>query len=262
MNLTSKAMAKNRFYTIMVIGDNPDELMEKYSLGKKVEPYIKYKYLDAKKIKEQSLSMYGELIKNAQKYNIDHDALSAIEEKYNSIKAMSPFEYYVLITSGMYYDENGNAMSDENPNGKWSKYHVGQGYSYPLVLKNGTEAYSAKKSDIKWDDMHLNKTYVNLFNKIWSLCVDDEAPETDDDKKIKSSWGTRKKYLENFKSKDDFVSHNCSYWNYAYLDEKGWVDLDDSVDDKEWVSTFYDKFVVPLPDDAVITIYEYMIDDI
>ena len=69
-------MAKNRFYTVMVIGSNPDELMEKYSLGKKVEPYIKYKYLDAKKIKEQSLSMYGELIKNAQKYNIIFLSLS------------------------------------------------------------------------------------------------------------------------------------------------------------------------------------------
>lgn len=243
----------------MVVGDNPKELMEKYSLFKKVKPYIKYRYLDAKKIKDKTLSMYSELIKNGQKYNLSVDNLSAINEKFKSIQSMSPFEYYLLITDGMYYDENGNAMSEENPDGKWSKYHVGQGFSYPLVLNNGTEAYSSAKSEIKWGDIHMNEMSVGLFKNIWRLCVEDETPKDENEERIKASWSSRKNYLQNFKSEEEFVNHNCSYWNYAYLDENGWVDLDSASSDKEWVASFYERFVKPLPNEAMITIYEYMV---
>lgn len=253
-------MEKNRFYTVMVVGKNPQELMEKYSMEKKVEPYIKYKYLDAKKLRDKTLATYKDLISNFQKYGFNNDFLEVIKEKHKAIQSMSPFEYYTLITYGMFYDEDGNAMSEENPDGKWLKYHIGQGFSYPLRLNDGTESYSALKSDIKWDDLHLNSASVSLFRTVWRLVMEDENPTNDDEEKIKKIWSVRKNYLQKFKSEDAFVYHNCSYWNYAYLDDKGWVDLDDSPSDIEWVSTFYDRFVTKLKDDDLITIYEYMVE--
>ncbi len=90
--------------------------------------------------------------------------------------------------------------------------------------------------------------------------MEDESPTNEDEEKIKKIWSVRKNYLQKFKSEDAFVYHNCSYWNYAYLDDKGWVDLDDSPSDIEWVSTFYDRFVTKLKDDDLITIYEYMVE--
>ena len=41
----------SKFLSIMVVGKNPEELMEKYSKSLKVKPYVKYKYLDAEKMK-------------------------------------------------------------------------------------------------------------------------------------------------------------------------------------------------------------------
>jgi hypothetical protein len=241
----------------MVVGENPEEIMENYSTTLKVEPYIKYRYVDAKKIRDKAISMFSELLKNAQKYSLSDEQKSLIEEKYKAISAMSPFEYYSSITYGMYYDEDGNATTDENPNGKWVKYHIGQGFSYPLTLKDGTEKYSAKKGEIDWDAMHMNKFSVNYFHKVWSLCKDDSEPENDEEAALKATWSTKKNYLSNFKSEEAFINHNCSYWNYAYVDENGWVDLDDFGDDSKWVANFYKKFVKPLPDDALVTIYEF-----
>ena len=47
---------KNRFYSLMVVGDNPDEMIKKYDSKLKVEPYIKYHYDDAGKLKKVLLS--------------------------------------------------------------------------------------------------------------------------------------------------------------------------------------------------------------
>ena len=35
-----KKMSKIIFRTVMVVGDNPDELIKKYDLDSKVEPYV------------------------------------------------------------------------------------------------------------------------------------------------------------------------------------------------------------------------------
>ena len=77
-------MEKNRFYTVMVVGKNPQELMEKYSMEKKVEPYIKYKYLDAKKLRDKTLATYKDLINNFQKYGFNNDFLEVIKEKHKT----------------------------------------------------------------------------------------------------------------------------------------------------------------------------------
>ena len=58
---------------------------------------------------------------------------------------------------------------------------------------------------------------------------------------------------------DDFISHNCAYWNYAFLDENGWVDMDAAKDETEWINNFYERFILHLKDDDLVTIYEYSI---
>ena len=136
-------MTGSKFHTVMVVGDNPEELMKKYDISLKVAPYIKFKYLDADKMRKNACKVMQELIKNRDKFGFNDLQADYFKEKLKSLNSMSSFEYYSSLTEGMYYDENGNALSEENPNGKWTTYALGRNFSYPLKLKNGEESYQA-----------------------------------------------------------------------------------------------------------------------
>ena len=248
---------KSRFLSVMVIGNNPEQLMEKYNKSLKVKPYIKYKYLDAKKLKTNAAKLISELVSNTDKIPLNSTQLNYFKERLNAINSMTSFEYYKTLTEGMYYDEDGNAMSEENPNGKWDKYNIGKNFSYPLKLKDGKEVYQSLAKDVEWDEMHMNHEYVKLFETIWALVMYNEEPSTKEEENLKANWLTKKNYLSNFKDVDAFVSHNCAYWNYAVLTEDGWKDLGDNGNESEWVNGFFERFIEPLKGDELITIYEY-----
>lgn len=252
-------MAKSKFLTVMVVGNNPEELMEKYNKALKVEPYVKFKYLDAEKMKENSSKMLTEITSNPEKFTLSKFQVDYFKERLKAINAMTPFEYYTTITQGMYYDENGDALSDVNPNGKWDKYNLGKNFSYPLKLKDGKEVYQARAKDVDWDSMHMNRDYVKLFETIWALVIDNDDPSTPEEENLKANWNTKRNYLSNFKTVDEFVSHNCAYWNYAFLSEKGWTDVDDEENESKWIGNFFERFIEPLKDDDLVTIYEYCI---
>lgn len=254
-------MAKSRFLSVMVVGDNPAALMEKYSKSLKVKPYIKYRYLDAEKMKNSSSKMLTEIIKNPEKFTLSKFQIDYFKERLKAINSMTPFEYYSTITQGMYYNEDGDALTDANPNGKWDKYNIGKNFSYPLKLKDGKEVYQSKAKDIDWDSMHMNHEYVKLFETIWALVIDDDEPSTPEEEKLKANWSTKRNYLSNFKTVDDFVSHNCAYWNYAFLDENGWHDVDGEENESKWISNFFSRFIEPLKDNDLVTIYEYCISE-
>lgn len=243
----------------MVVGENPTALMGKYSKSLKVKPYIKYRYLDAEKLKNNSSKMLSEIINNSEKLSLNKFQIDYFKERLKAINAMTPFEYYSTITQGMFYDENGDALSEINPNGKWDKYNIGKNFSYPLKLKNGKEVYQSIAKDIDWDSMHMNTEYVKLFETIWALVIDDEEPLTQEEENLKANWSTKRNYLSKFKNIDDFVSHNCAYWNYAFLDEKGWHDVDEEENESKWITNFFERFIEPLKDDDFVTIYEYCI---
>ena len=254
-------MNKSRFLSVMVIGDNPEKLMEKYSKSLKVKPYIKFRYLDAEKMKNNSSKILSEITSNPEKFALNKLQLDYFKERLKAINAMSPFEYYTTITQGMFYDENGDALSDINPNGKWDKYNLGKNFSYPLKLKNGKESYQALAKDVDWNSMHMNSEYVKLFETIWALVIDDDDPSTPEEESLKANWSAKRNYLSKFKTVDEFVSHNCAYWNYALLSEKGWTDVDDENIESNWINSFFDRFIKPLKDDDLITIYEYCVSD-
>lgn len=251
------ANKESRFYTVMVVGDNPEELMAKYDCSLKVKPYIKFKYLDAEKMRKNAIKVFTELCANPRKFSLNEFQTDYFKERLKATNNMTSFEYYTAITNGLYYDDNGNALSEENPEGKWDSYHIGRNFSYPLKLKDGKESYQTSAGVVDWGQMHMSTNAVRYFEAVWSLVVDDNKPADEDEEKLKKEWETRKNYLSNFKDKDSFVAHNCAYWCYAYLDEKGWVDADDSNNTNEWISHFFERFIEPLNDDAKITIYEF-----
>ena len=252
-------MANSKFLSVMVVGDNPDELMKKYDKALKVEPHVVFKYLDAEKMKKNVSKVLTELVNNPEKFTLSKFQRDYFNEKLKNVNSMTTFEYYTTITEGMYYDEDGNAMSDENPDGKWDKYNIGKNFSYPLKLHDGKEVYQAKGKDIDWSSLNMNPEYVELFERIWQLAVEDDEPTTKEEENLKVNWKTKKNYLSNFKTMDDFVKHNCAYWNYAFLDKDGWVDMDSVANEAEWINNFCDRFVQKIGDDDLVTIFEYSV---
>jgi hypothetical protein len=247
----------SKFFTVMVVGDNPEGLMSKYDKALKVKPYIKYKYLDAEKIRSNAIKMLSNIISNYDKFAMSEGQLEYFKSRLKAINGMSSFEYYSSLTNGLYYDADGNALSEENPDGKWDKYNLGKNFSYPLKLKDGKESYQALSGDVDWNQMHMETNSVNLFEIIWRLVVDDDDPSDANEEQLKNNWKDKKNYLSGFKNVDEFISHNCAYWNYAYLDKNGWVDVDDEGDEMKWVLNFFERFIEPLKNDEKVTIYEF-----
>ena len=248
----------SKFFSVLVVGDNQQELLSEYSISKKVPQYVKYTYLDASKYQERAIKVLQKLLDDFDKIGIPKDTRDVLYERMKTLEKMSSFEYYKELTDGMYYDENGNAMSSENPNGKWSTCHIGRNFSLPFRLIDGNESYTAKVENVDWDFMCNSK--APIYEAAWELVMDGREPTNDQERQILSSMGDKTEYFKRFNTKEEYVSYNSSYWNYAYLDLNGWKDLDsDSVpkgNEKSWVNNFYETFIKPLPSGTTISIYE------
>lgn len=249
------AETKSRFFSVMVVGDNPTDIMEKYNINKEGQPFIKYKYLDAKKYKDSAIKVLEQLIENHDKIGLNGFTKELLEERLKRLKELSIFEYYRELTDGLFYDENGNALSTENKNGQWVTCRIGKHFALPLKLKNGEEKYSAFNKDIDWNAMH--QTNQNIYKRAWEMVMENSEPSNSEEEKIFQAMKDKQQYFSNFKDKDAYVNYSTSYWNYAYVDEKkGWIDVNESNNENEWINNFYDRFVKPLNDDDLVTIFE------
>ena len=249
---------KSKFYTVLVIGEKPEESMKKFSKSLKVEPYIKYKYLDAEKMRKSSLKYFSEILKNSDKLMLNDFQKEMFKDRMKTIENMSSFEYYSMLTNGLYYDEDGNAMSDENPDGKWDSFNLGENFSYPFKLKNGGTSYSATFGEVDWDKMHMDESAVRYFETVWRMVMDKKEPANEEERKIKEEWETRTNYLNSFKDEDSFISHNCSFWSYAIIKDGKWYDLDeDKMTDLEWTASFFNRFLEDTDDDEKLTLFEF-----
>jgi hypothetical protein len=242
----------------MVVGGNPKAIMEKYSIDKKVEPYVKYKFLQAEKYKDAAIKVSQKLLDDASLAMINPQMKQALEENVKRLKSLSTFEYYQQLTEGMYYDENGNALSDKNPDGKWKTAHLGRNFSLPLILHDGREVYSAFAKDVAWDKMH--KVNAEVYEAAWELVVEGREPKTPEEEKIKNSMGDKQAYFSKFRDKEHYVTYSTAYWNFEYVDDKNWFDIN-GIDETAWIEHFYDRFVTQLKPDDLVSIYECTIND-
>ena len=243
----------SKFFSVMVIGDNHKELMDKYSMNLEVESYVKYEYLKADKYLSSAIKALNNILENADTIGIDATVKESLSNRVKTLKKMKPFEYYRELTDGMYYDENGNALSTENQEGHWKTARIGRNFSLPLKLKDGTESYSARVKDIDWDSM-VEPT--KLYEFAWECAMEGREPQDEIEKKIYESMKDKTTYFSNFKDKDDYVTYSTSYWNYAFVDENGWIDVDSARSEKEWIKNFYKKFIQHLEPNDLVTIYE------
>ena len=242
----------------MVVGDDPKAIMEEYSIDRKVEPYVKYKFLQAEKYKNTAIKVCEKLLEDSSLAMINPTIKSTLDENVKRLKSLPTFEYYQQLTEGMYYDENGNALSDKNPNGKWKTSHIGRNFSLPLITHDGKEVYSARAKDVAWEKMHL--VNQDIYKAAWEIVVEGRDPETPEEKKIKESMGNKQAYFSKFHDKDHYVKYSTAYWNFAYVDDKNWFDMSE-INEMAWVEHFYDRFVTQLKPDDLVSIYECTTND-
>ena len=242
----------NHFVTI-VAGDNPDELMARYNVNLKVDKYVVFRYKDAHRIREEYIKSYQAI---ADCSDFDESIRENAREALDEIQSMTDDEFYYSVTSAYEYDkETGDAVSEINPNGKWKSYNLGKNFSLPFKLKDGTEVFQARKSDIDWPSIHHNNQEV--YRLAWEMVMEGRKPETDDERIIYDNMRERTEYFKKFGTKENYVESCTAFWGFAFLSEEtGWVELDDSTSQFTWMNNYFDVFIKNLPEDTLLTIYE------
>lgn len=243
---------KYKHFTVIVAGDNPEELMKEYDYNKKIEPLILYKLKDASNLKKECLKLYEKLYTKLNNNLI-------LKEKINSIKNMSPQEYFYELTENLEHDKNGDAFTTKNPSGKWKSYQLAKHLGIPFKIKNSDkEVFQAYKKDIDWDLMHLYNT--NLYEITWDMVLNNKKPSNEEEEMIYNNMKERKLYFQSFQNKNNYVIINTSFWSYAFLSENtGWIEMNENISQFEWIKNYYNNFIIPLLDNTKLTIYECVI---
>lgn len=239
-------------FSVIVAGNNPDDLMKKYDNNVKVEPYVVYKYSDAESLLKKYIDIYEKILEN----NKNTNKAELIKDEIDFLKAQDPIDFYADITEGYEYDENtGDAISTVNPNGKWRIYNIGKNLSIPFILKNSkNECFSALKGDIDWDLIHMSNK--EIYENTWDMIINGKAPTNENEQLIYENMKERFLYFQSFKNKENYVASNSAFWAYAFLDENNWYEMEDNIAQLDWITNYYDRFIKPLPDNTKLTIFE------
>lgn len=238
-------------FVCIVAGDNYKELLQPYNSANETEYRVVYELKDATLLKDKYIEFNESLL------NID-DLLDTYREdtleRLKIAKEQTSEDFFYDFTYEYEHDEDGNAISNKNPNAKYSSYGIGQIFSVPFILKNGKTSFTAKKSDIDWDKMHNHD--IEVYEAAWDMIMADKKPETEEEHIIYDNMKNRTKYFESFGNRETYVASNTAFWGYAFLSEDtGWIDMD-TYEQFTWMISFYDAFIKNLPDNTQLTIIE------
>lgn len=239
----------------LVIGDNPDEIMRLYDLRISVPPYVKYTHHSAHELKERYIKAISDLISSeTNKLTVSQKQL--LDANLSAITDMSDEDYFATLTSGLQIDEDGNAVSTQNPKGKFIDYSIGGDVSIPLILNNGDKAYSSPVEFVDWGAMINQKRRV--YELAWDL-THGKPPVGEEELTIFKNMSPKQDYFKSFSSKEDYVRYCTAYWTSAVITKDSWVDMSVCTDPKSWITSFYDKFISCLNGTDVITVIEFVL---
>lgn len=251
----------SNYRTVLVIGDNHKELIKKFSADTKGEKYIKYKYSEAANYRKKYLDTLNELCKTNEN-NIN------LKEVRNLVSEMDDQEYYDYLTENMEKDPvTYDAYTTENPNAHYRSEKcyekrlreegVEGNYSSPFWLNDASRSYSAHYDDICWQRVHCFQPQMDLYGRAWDIVVNNDEPKTEQEKQIKDNMSNRVEYFKNFFDREDYIRYSCSFWCYGIITEDGeYRDIDSAKSADEWISTFFNNFIIDLEGNPLLTIYE------
>lgn len=251
---------KNTNFSVMCVGDDPMGIMSRYDRNRKVEEHVKYRFEDAGRYREAAILTLEKMLENRDKFpSKGDDYFEIMKLRLENLKRMSNLDYYLEMTEGMNYDENNNALTDENEEGRWTYcYSIDDvsGDYYPLELKDGTKAFSSVNEEISWSNTNLSNEKIAKYSTVWDMVVDGKIPETEDEKMMFRFMQDKKDYLLGFGTKEKYVKYSTAYWCTAFVDKDGWHDVttDSHGDYEDWILNFYDRFIKKLSPKDKVTI--------
>ena len=197
-------MNSKKYYTVLVAGDVD---LSKYDSTKKVDKYVVYKYEDREKLQKTTISEYklsADICRNSHTPFLSHFFDNCAEDYAD----MTPEEFFQEFTKEYEYNENGDAVSTKNPDGKYSMiFEPSPDTAVPL----------------------FEGEFLTPFN------------------------GIRSDVMENPSNSD---INRALFYNAFVSNETGWMEQADE-DQEQWVLTFYDRFIKPLPETTQLKIYNF-----
>lgn len=240
----------SHFVTI-VAGDNPIDAIEKFRDKGNNGPILAYRYADAEEIKKTHTLLAKEYLKQA---NNEFEKME-LEDILDTLENQSIDEFWDDLSNEYEMDDDKNLYTYENPEAKCSSYNIGKNLSLPLILKDGSQSFQARKGDVDWERTHLHG--YNMYIRTWELAMEGETPLNDVEKNIKKNMGNMRDYFMFFGDKNTYALHCSAFWGYAFLDEEGWWrDLSFETNQIDWVINFYKDFIEPLSDNTLLTVFE------
>lgn len=262
-------MMRNTFRTILVIGDDHEKIVKKYSADTKVEKYVRMRLDDAEKERKDHIALIEKMLTDKRVPTLEESDYDKLKDFYLTLSHMDDFEYFRSATEGCEYDEEtGDALTDANPNAYYKYERCQQhrldvtgeegDFSDPFPLKDGSKAYSARFNDIDWDKIHKNPDKIHLNDRVWEMVVNDDEPQGEQEEYIKERMFARIAYFtDNFKNKEEYISHSTSYWHWGVATEEKYEEVNYKISDMAWVTNFYDKYIKGLEkENPLLTIYE------
>lgn len=243
-------------FTVIVAGDDPMSLMEKYDSRTKTERHIVFKFSDAKKIFDGHLKVLRELIKRK---NISDNLREAAEIELEESIDAGYLEFYSTLTEKCEIDEEtGDAYSEDNENAKFDAYNEPKLFAVPFVTMDGKETFHAVKSDINWEKIHLANR--KPYEVAWDCVMEGKIPADKYETDIYENMKNREEYFMAYGDRENYIASNTAFWAYAFLSEEtGWQELKRNADQFEWVVSYYDKFIKNLDENTMLSIYECII---
>jgi hypothetical protein len=242
------------YFVAIVAGDDHENIIKQYDANREVEQYIKMKF-DTKELQKLK-SFYTELNKKLALESTTKEERDYYTEKAFLYKTMSPLDFYYEINDDEEFDEEtGDVLSSKNPKGKFISCGIGLFMSIPFILKNGSTSFSARKGDIDWEKCHLANQ--NVYALAWDMVMGDRKPQNEEEDLIYTNMKNREWYFMKFGTRENYITTSTAFWGYAFVSEDiEWVEMEPHVNQFEWVSGFYDRFIKPLSDETLLTIYE------
>ncbi len=251
-------------FTVLVIGDNPEELLAPYDKNLEVEPYredIPQKDID-------SMVTYFTIEAKEEKRIEGLDA--------NDLTTLQP---HWLTWSGckLLIDEDGKPyrMSEYNPKSEWDWYQVGGRWQGMLRLKHGKKGKQGKASllmkDHKYRAEYADKAKMAAIDweymrhdpeTLWHLKLQWEKAARGDDTFYKPEYLTKK-----YGTEKEYLRRNLTFSTFAVVTadgkwhEKGdmgyWGMSSETVDeDRVWLDNYWEAFLKELAPDTTVTIYD------
>jgi hypothetical protein len=258
-------------FTVMVIGDDVDGLLEPYNENIETEERIDRTadevHADFLNCKEEYLlrKKSGKELSDFQKYTL-------------KLKKENP--EWVEQWCGQEVDEDGNTLTNYNEDSKWDWYVIGGRWMGSLILKPGEEgelgermfankdmeipdnrADCARKGQIDWEAMNqqareqAGRDWDELFDPNPDHC--EYRPEYVEEQ--------RKKHLEMYKTKEEYVKRRGIWTPYAVLSDCGWHatgDMgywgmsSDETEDRDRFDQEFIKLLAEYDDDEMITMVD------